>query len=67
MASGFSILKYSFKFMQNIEIINTNSASVSCLGKVPPFDHPKIYLEIDQTIGSIKCPYCGKHFVLNTK
>lgn len=53
--------------MQNIEIINTNSASVSCLGKVPPFDHPKIYLEIDPTIGSIICPYCGKHFVLNTK
>lgn len=50
--------------MQNMEIIETISTSVSCLGKEPPFDHPRIYLEIDSTKGSIVCPYCSKTFVL---
>ncbi|WP_341763915.1 zinc-finger domain-containing protein [Candidatus Tisiphia endosymbiont of Beris chalybata] len=53
--------------MQNIEIIKTNSPSVLCLGKEPPFDHPTIYLAIDPNIGSIRCPYCSKNFVLNSK
>lgn len=51
--------------MKNVEIINTISTSVSCFGKEAPFDHPKVYLEIDPAQGSITCPYCGKNFVLN--
>lgn len=47
-----------------VEMIKTVSPSVSCAGKESPFDHPKIYLEIDQAIGSIVCPYCSKKFVL---
>lgn len=48
----------------NVETVRTSSSSVSCLGKEPPFDHPKIYLEIDQAVGYILCPYCSKKFVL---
>lgn len=50
--------------MLNIETINTQSSSVSCNGKDAPYDHPKVYLEIDKHKGSILCPYCYKKFVL---
>jgi uncharacterized Zn-finger protein len=58
------IFKYYFKIMQTVEIINTHSSSVSCNGKVAPYDHPKVYLEIDKAKGNILCPYCYKKFVL---
>ena len=47
-----------------LETVKATSTSVSCAGKEPPFDHPKIYLEIDKDIGTIMCPYCSKEFVL---
>ena len=50
--------------MHSVEIINTHLNSVSCNGKEAPYDHPKIYLEIDKDKGSILCPYCYKKFVL---
>ncbi len=50
--------------MQNTCIIETISTSVSCFGKEFPFDHPKVYLQIDPSKGSIECPYCSKEFVL---
>jgi len=48
-----------------MEIEKTKSKSVSCKGKEAPFDHPKVYLEIDPKLGKIDCPYCGKIFELN--
>lgn len=51
--------------MEAVEIINTNTKSVFCAGKEIPFDHPKVYLEIDIKEGSISCPYCNKKFVYN--
>jgi uncharacterized Zn-finger protein len=51
--------------MEFIEIENTRSNSVACNGKEEPFDHPKIYLEIDTDIGKIDCPYCSKVFILD--
>lgn len=50
--------------MQFIEIEKTNSTSVSCKGKEAPYDHPKVYLEINKKIGKIECPYCSKTFEL---
>lgn len=47
------------------EIINTYTTSVSCCGREAPFDHPKVYLEIDSLQGNITCSYCGKKFILN--
>ena len=49
--------------MQLIEIEKTNSTSVSCKGKESPYDHPKVYLEINPELGRVACPYCGKTFV----
>ncbi len=51
--------------MQLIEIEKTNSTSVSCVGKESPYDHPKVYLEINPEVGRVECPYCGKTFTLN--
>ncbi|WPY00160.1 Zinc-finger domain protein [Candidatus Trichorickettsia mobilis] len=50
--------------MNIVEIVNTKTSSVSCAGKEVPYDHPKVYLEIDTENGSIVCPYCSKKFIL---
>ena len=50
--------------MDTSKIETTNSTSVSCQGKEAPYDHPKVYLEIDPELGKIDCPYCGKIFEL---
>jgi uncharacterized Zn-finger protein len=50
--------------MQSVEIEKTKVTSVSCKGKETPYDHPKIYLEIDPKLKQIDCPYCGKQFEL---
>lgn len=49
--------------MSTKETIHTNKKSVSCMGKESPFDHPQIYLEIDDKNGYVECPYCSKKFV----
>lgn len=48
--------------MNDVEIINTKSDSVSCFGKEAPFDHPKIYLRIKDNESYVICPYCSKQF-----
>jgi uncharacterized Zn-finger protein len=50
--------------MKNFEICYTNSKSVLCEGKEKPFDHPRIYLEIDAQTNQVICPYCSKKFVI---
>ena len=52
--------------MNITEIAHSNSTSVFCNGKDVPYDHPKIFLEIDQSRGTIDCPYCSKHFIFTT-
>ncbi|MCC8467603.1 MAG: zinc-finger domain-containing protein [Rickettsia endosymbiont of Eriopis connexa] len=52
---------------KSMEIVNSVDASVSCQGKEPPYDHPKIYLEIDKEKKEVICPYCSKKFKLVTK
>jgi uncharacterized Zn-finger protein len=44
------------------EAFTTLTAKVVCDGdKASP--HPRVYLTVDAS-GSVDCPYCGKHFVL---
>lgn len=50
--------------MQSVKNEAINSSSVSCMGKEAPFDHPKVYLEIDKSLGVVVCPYCSKKFTL---
>ena len=49
--------------MKNFEKVFTKVASVFCTGKEYPYDHPKIYLQIDPSKGQVVCPYCGKIFI----
>ncbi len=51
--------------MKSYEIEKTKSLSVSCMGKETPYDHPKIYLEINPDANETICPYCSKKFVLD--
>jgi len=58
--------KFMHQFVQQ-DVIESFTASVSCFGKEIPFDHPKVYLEIDPQEGFIICPYCSKKFELEEK
>lgn len=51
---------------KDIELQTTSGLSVSCFGKTSPYDHPKVFLEIDKAIGYVCCPYCSKKFILET-
>ncbi|MDX2050026.1 MAG: zinc-finger domain-containing protein [Rickettsiaceae bacterium] len=51
--------------MQSDEVINADKKNVSCSGKDYPYDHPIVYLEIDEIKGFIECPYCSKKFILS--
>lgn len=33
-----------------------------CIGALPPFDHPHVYLDMGAD-NEIVCPYCSTHFV----
>lgn len=50
-----------------MEIVDSFFTSVSCMGKESPYDHPKIYLEIDPKEQFVICPYCSKKFQLVAK
>jgi uncharacterized Zn-finger protein len=50
--------------MKSSDIEKTKSSSVVCMGREYPYDHPKVYLEIDESEGEILCPYCSRKFVL---
>ena len=44
-------------------MIKTSVPNVSCDGGDD--GHPRIFLKISEEIGHIKCPYCGRCFVLS--
>lgn len=50
--------------MNSTEIVNVTETSVSCCGTEAPFDHPRIYFEIDPDVKIASCPYCSKKFIL---
>ncbi len=52
--------------MSTKEAIYTNKKQVSCNGKEAPFDHPLVYLVIDETNEKVQCPYCSKIFILKS-
>jgi uncharacterized Zn-finger protein len=46
------------------EIIVVHQTRVACDGGGGVLGHPKVYLEMGDE-GSIDCPYCDRHFVLD--
>lgn len=53
--------------MKSYEMEKTKSSSVSCMGKEAPYDHPKVYLEVNPETNEVECPYCSKKFILEKK
>ncbi len=51
---------------ESAEVINTETAQVSCDGGGGALGHPRVYLQIKPEVGEIECPYCGRRFVLKT-
>ena len=51
---------------ETAEVIQTESAQVSCDGGGGALGHPRVYLQIKPEVGEIECPYCGRRFVLKS-
>ena len=51
--------------MDPVEIVETDKKTVYCDGG-GNLGHPRIYLIINPTQGSIDCPYCGKRYILTS-
>lgn len=47
-----------------VERISTGAYALKCIGALPPFDHPHIFLEIPSS-KQVTCPYCSTIFVFN--
>lgn len=46
--------------------IEIGAKEFKCIGALPPFDHPHIYLDMGND-SDIVCPYCSTHYVFNSK
>ncbi len=44
--------------------IEVGSKEFQCIGALPPFDHPHIYLDMGKD-GEIVCAYCSTLYVFN--
>jgi uncharacterized Zn-finger protein len=44
--------------------IEIGSKEFQCIGALPPFDHPHVYLDMGKD-NEIVCPYCSTHYVFN--
>jgi uncharacterized Zn-finger protein len=58
---------------QNPHFHNTNGVTsirigareFQCIGALPPFDHPHVYLDMGDD-DEIVCPYCSTHYKYDT-
>ena len=46
--------------------IEVGSKEFMCVGALPPFDHPHVYLDMGKD-GEIVCPYCSTLYVYSNK
>lgn len=46
--------------------IEVGAKEFMCVGALPPFDHPHIYLDMGDE-SDIVCSYCSTHYVYNSK
>ena len=46
--------------------IEIGSREFQCIGALPPFDHPHVYLDMG-TDSEVVCPYCSTHYVFNSR
>ena len=46
--------------------IEVGSKEFMCVGALPPFDHPHIFLDMGKD-NEIVCSYCSTHYVFNSR
>jgi uncharacterized Zn-finger protein len=46
--------------------IQIGAKEFMCIGAMPPFDHPHVFLDMGVS-DEIICPYCSTHYVMNKK
>ena len=47
-----------------VAVIEIGAREFKCVGEVPPFDHPHVYLDMGKD-DEIVCPYCSTLYVFN--
>jgi uncharacterized Zn-finger protein len=55
-----------FHNTEGLAQIEIGSKEFQCIGALPPFDHPHVYLDMG-TESDIVCPYCSTHYVHNSR
>ncbi len=53
-----------FHNAEGLARIEVGSKEFQCIGALPPFDHPHIYLDMGKD-NEIVCPYCSTLYVFN--
>jgi uncharacterized Zn-finger protein len=55
-----------FHNTEGLTRIEIGSKEFQCVGALPPFDHPHVYLDMGKE-NDIVCPYCSTHYVYNSR
>lgn len=55
-----------FHNTQGVDKIEIGAKEFQCIGAMPPFDHPHVYLDMGSD-SEIVCPYCSTHYVYSAK
>ena len=55
-----------FHNTEGLRQIEVGSKEFQCVGALPPFDHPHVYLDMGKD-NEIVCPYCSTHYVFNSR
>lgn len=51
---------------EGVERIHIGVKEFNCMGALPPFDHPHVYLDMGQE-SEIICPYCSTLYVYDAQ
>lgn len=55
-----------FHNTEGLPQIEVGSKEFQCIGALPPFDHPHVYIDMGKET-DIVCPYCSTHYIYNSK
>ena len=55
-----------FHNTEGLKRIEIGSKEFMCVGALPPFDHPHVYLDMGKDT-EIVCPYCSTLYVFSNK
>jgi uncharacterized Zn-finger protein len=53
-----------FHNTEGLKKIEVGSKEFMCVGALPPFDHPHIFIDMGKE-DDVVCPYCSTHYVFN--